>query len=41
MGGHLAQFARKPGTPPIQKYRVDLVQPVYDQTGVAQGHFST
>ena len=40
MGGHLAQFARKGGTPPINKYRVDREEPVYDSSGVAQGQFT-
>lgn len=41
MGGHLAQFARKPMTNIIKKYRVDHEEPVYDDTGVARGHFFT
>ena len=39
MGGHLASFARKPRTNVIKKYRVELEEPVYDDTGVARGHF--
>ena len=41
MGGHLAQFARKPSSTPIKKYRVDLEEPVYDDTRTARGHFFT
>ena len=41
MGGHLASFARKPRANVIKKYRVDLEEPVYDDTGVARGHFLT
>jgi len=41
MGGHLASFARKPRTNVIKKYRVDLEEPVYDDTGVARGEFFT
>ena len=41
MGGHLASFARKPRTNVIKKYRVDLEEPVYDDTGVARGDFFT
>ena len=39
MGGYLAGFERNAGTPPIKKYRVDLEEPVYDETGVARGKF--
>ena len=41
MGAHLAQYERKPMTNVIKKYRVDLEEPVYDETGVARGHFFT
>jgi len=41
MGAHLATFDRKPMTSPIKKYRVDLEEPVYDETGVARGNFFT
>ena len=43
MGGHLGKYPRKAtqGGAPIKKYRVDLEEPVYDDTGVARGHFST
>lgn len=41
MGAHLGQFERKPMTNPIKKYRVDLEEPVYDDTGVARGNFFT
>jgi quinol monooxygenase YgiN len=41
MGAHLANFERKPMTNVIKKYRVDLEEPVYDDTGVARGHFFT
>ena len=41
MGAHLAQYPRKPMTRIIKKYRVDLEEPVYDDTGVARGHFFT
>ena len=41
MGAHLASFPRKPMTNIIKKYRVDLEEPVYDDTGTARGHFIT
>jgi quinol monooxygenase YgiN len=41
MGGHLAQYPRKDSQRVIKKYRVDLEEPVYDDTGVARGHFFT
>jgi len=43
MGGHLSQYPRKASQGPrvIKKYRVDLEEPVYDETGVARGHFFT
>ncbi len=41
MGAYLGTFARKPTTNVIKKYRVDLEEPVYDETGVARGHFFT
>ncbi|MBT4162180.1 MAG: antibiotic biosynthesis monooxygenase [Gammaproteobacteria bacterium] len=39
MGAHLGTFERKPMTEPILKYRADLQEPIYDETGVASGHF--
>jgi len=39
MGAHLSSFERVQTDSPIMKYRVDLQQPVYDETGVAKGHF--
>ena len=41
MGAYLGTFDRKPMTNVIKKYRVDLEEPVYDDTGVARGHFFT
>ena len=41
MGAHLAKYPRKPMTRPILKYRVDLEEPVYDETFTARGHFLT
>ncbi|MDG1113273.1 MAG: antibiotic biosynthesis monooxygenase [Pseudomonadales bacterium] len=41
MGQHLAKFDRLPMVKAIKKYRVDLEEPVYDETGVARGAFST
>ena len=41
MGGHIASYPRKMGDNVIKKYRVDYEEPVYDQTGVARGHFFT
>ncbi len=41
MGGYLRNFDRKPSTNVIKKYRVDLEEPVYDDGGVARGHFFT
>lgn len=41
MGAYLGTFERKPMTNVIKKYRVDLEEPVYDDTGVARGHFFT
>ena len=40
MGGHLSTFEREQTSTPILKYRADLQQPVYDETGVAKGHFA-
>ena len=39
MGAHLASFERIQTDSTIMKYRIDLQQPVYDETGVAKGHF--
>ena len=39
MGAHLGSFDRIQTDSPILKYRVDLQEPVYDETGVAKGHF--
>jgi quinol monooxygenase YgiN len=41
MGAHLGKFDRKPMSNVIKKYRVDLEEPVYDDTGVARGNFFT
>ena len=41
MGAHLARFERKPRTNVIKKYRVEHEEPVYDDEGVARGHFFT
>lgn len=41
MAAYLGQFERKPMTNIIKKYRVDLEEPVYDDTGTAKGHFFT
>ncbi len=41
MGAHLAKYPRKPSNSVIKKYRIDLEEPVYDETGVARGHFFT
>lgn len=41
MGAHLSKYPRKPRNNVIKKYRVDLEEPVYDETGVARGHFIT
>ena len=41
MGAHIASFGLKPGDTVIKKYRVDYEEPVYDETGVARGHFFT
>ena len=41
MGQHLANFDRLPMVKPIKKYRVDLEEPVYDETGIARGEFLT
>ena len=41
MGAHLSQYPRKERQRVIKKYRVDLEEPVYDDTGVARGHFFT
>ena len=40
MGGHLSSFERVQTTAPILKYRVELQEPVYDENGVAKGHFA-
>jgi quinol monooxygenase YgiN len=40
MGAHLAKYPRKPPTGVIKKYRVELEEPVYDETMTARGHFS-
>lgn len=40
MGAHLGTFERVDTGRPILKYRVDLQQPVYDETGTAKGHFA-
>jgi len=40
MGAHLAKYPRKPPTNVIRKFRVDREEPVYDDGGVARGHFS-
>ena len=39
MGAHLGSFERIQTDSPILKYRIDLQQTVYDETGVAKGHF--
>lgn len=39
MGAHLAKYPRKPSQNVIKKYRVEHEEPVYDETGVARGHF--
>ena len=39
MGAHLSSFERVQTDSPVLKYRVDLQQPVYDETGIAKGHF--
>ncbi len=39
MGAHLASHNMKPPVKPILKYRVEHKEPVYDETGVARGHF--
>ncbi len=39
MGAYLAQFPRKPRDSVIKKYRVDFEEPVYDEEGIARGHF--
>jgi len=41
MGAHLAKYPRKPRDAVIKKYRVDHEEPVYDESGVARGHFFT
>jgi quinol monooxygenase YgiN len=41
MGAHIGSFSMKPLEKPIKKYRVDLEEPVYDETGVARGQFFT
>ncbi len=41
MAAHLAGYPRKPVTNIIKKYRIDHEEPVYDDTGVARGHFLT
>lgn len=41
MGAHIGSYARKPSEVVIKKYRVDYEEPVYDDTGVARGHFFT
>ncbi len=39
MGAHLASYPRKASDTVIKKYRVEFEEPVYDDTGVARGHF--
>lgn len=41
MGAHLGRYPRKATDNVIKKYRVDHEEPVYDDTGVARGHFLT
>ena len=41
MGAHIAGYPRKPSDNVIKKYRVACEEPVYDDTGVARGHFFT
>ena len=41
MGAHLRRYERKAGDNIIKKYRVDHEEPVYDDEGVARGHFFT
>ena len=41
MGAHLGTFDRKEMTSPVLKYRVSQQEPVYDETGVARGHFQS
>ena len=42
MRAHLGQYPFKAERRRVtQKYRVDLEEPVYDDTGVARGHFSS
>jgi len=39
MGAHLAKYPRKDAK--FQKYRVDLIEPVYDPTGTPRADFFT
>ena len=41
MGAHIASYPRKASDNVIKKYRVEYEEPVYDNTGVARGHFFT
>ena len=41
MGAHIASYPRKASNNVIKKYRVAYEEPVYDETGVARGHFFT
>ncbi len=41
MGAHIAGYVRKATDTVIKKYRVEYEEPVYDETGVARGHFFT
>ena len=40
-GAHIASYPRKASDNVIKKYRVEYEEPVYDNTGVARGHFFT
>ena len=41
MGAHLSRYPRKATNSVIKKYRIDHEEPVYDDSGVARGHFFT